>query len=289
MYTDKFGVYKQAVVDAYLQKQAKGEDDWLNRPTRFRIRRQCCQLVEHNLEKRDERALHRYLEMDPGDNDYLTAIRNTDGDDFKGFEKFLSDQEINTSEENVELLAWLIDFPARPFSKYIEMASNEPILTENEKDGIQKAEDGSTNGMKSTLPDPGGKEKADQQKDTSPKITRTWLIGITAAFIGALIWWFLSRGDGCMYWNNDHYVATSCSIPRLDTPIVTLDRSKLRGFRRIKQVDTLTHYSVGRLWYTRVADSIEVYSAGGTHPLYPDKTLKKVTDYIVNVCHNRKK
>jgi hypothetical protein len=232
--------------------------------------------------------LYKYLEMKPGDKDYLTFIKKKVADDFRGFEQFLMKPEINTSEKNVELLAWLIDFPSRPYSKYIEAGFDEPVLTEDEQDVKIDIGEGETIEPEATKPDPTDRGQISQRIKPDNKIDQRWLIGIAVLFIGVLIWWLSPGSDQCMYWNNDHYVATSCNVPRLDTPLVALDRSKLRGFLRIKRLDTLTQYSVGKLWYARVADSIEVYSAGGTHPLYPDKKLKKVTDYVVNVCHNRR-
>lgn len=284
MYTDKLNLYKEVVVNAYFQKRAKGEDDWLNRLTRDRIRRQCSQKIENGLERRDERTLHRFLEMDLTDADYLTAIRDTDGDDFQGFKNFLDNPGIKTSQENVELLAWLIDFPDRPYSKYLDAGKDRPDISEEEEvvPPTTDQDEETRQPQKSTPP---------EIRPTPPPVNRKvwrWLLGPAGLLIGALVWWLLPQDNKCMYWDNDHYVATSCSVPRLDTPLIAFDGAKLRGFRRIKRVDTLTGYSVGRLWWARVGDSIEVFTAEGRHPLHPDKKLKKVTDYVVNFCRNRR-
>lgn len=58
--------------------------------------------------------------MDKLPNEVLSAsnIRRFDPDKFKPLVNFLK-KNLNTNEKNVELLAWLIDFPARPYSKYV--------------------------------------------------------------------------------------------------------------------------------------------------------------------------
>jgi hypothetical protein len=314
MYTDKFIGYKQAIVDAYQKKRNDPQLDWLMRPTRYRIKQHCIQLIEHGLQKRDQPMLHNYLKMKSGNNDYLAAIKDTVADHFNGFEKFLLDTNKTTAEKNIELLAWLIDFPTRPFSQYIKEQQNELILTNQEEDVIpfhradiekrnisgekkeagalnteelieRKIQQAATNGA--TV---GEREKHVPQILPDKNIDRRWFIAIAVLLVtGIFIWRFLPTEKNCMYWDNDHYVATPCDVPRLDTPLVRLDHAKIRGFLRIKHVDTLTRYSVGKLWYVRVADSIEVYSAGGEHPLYPDKKLKPLTDYAVNVIQNRQK
>jgi hypothetical protein len=315
IYTERFAAYKIAVVSAYLQKRDQAQEDWLIKPTRGRIRQLCCKLVEDGLEKRDEKMLREYLKMQFIDHDFLAAIKKTDVDDFQGLLQFLNKTEINPAEIKVELMAWLIDFPARPFSQYIKEPRNELKIIKEEVEVIppvqqEDAEDPDTafEGQEGPVlkkeevvggtvqdnitkgPTPEGKGKEEPAIESSNKIDRRWLIGIAVLLIGAVILWRVwPGGKKCMYWDNDHYMATSCNVPRLDTPLVPLDQAKLRGFRRIKRVDTLTRYSVDRLWYVRVEDSLEIYSAGGTHPLYPDKRLQAVTDYVVNFCHNRSK
>ncbi|GGB22807.1 hypothetical protein [Mucilaginibacter rubeus] len=297
MYTDRFAAYKKEVVDAFHQRQLLADEDWLIRPTRGRIRQRLLKLMEDGIGRRDVPMLVRYLEMNAGDNDYLAAIKDTDADDFRGFEKFLLNTSISTAEKNVELLAWLIDFPARPFQEYIKSGGVDPdVIEENVSSSpIEEVLDnvidnndatGSKTEGNETNTEIIGQEEIISQKKSVSKDWRLY-IGIAMVILLVGLIWMLAPGNKeCMYWNDDHYVATSCNIPKPDTSFILLDEARLKSFRRIKRVDTLTAYAVGRFWYVRVADSIEVFSAGGIHPLYPDKKLKKVTDYVVNVCRS---
>lgn len=230
--------------------------------------------------------LYKYLEMEPGERDFLAAIKETDADDFQGFVQFLNNTEINPAEPKVELLAWLIDFPARPYSKYIETEVGSDAAEDEEEIKLPAKDDDETK-----LPPTDTKQEIPPTPPPVNKKDWRWLIGIVALLIGGvMIWWFLPGDKKCMYWSDDHYVATYCDVPRLDTPLLPLDLVKLRGFRKIKKTDTLTSpYALRNFWFVRVADSLEIYSAGGTHPLYPDKRLEAVTDYVVNFCRNHRK
>lgn len=315
IYSEKFAVYKVAVVNGYLQKCAQPEEDWQIKPTRGRIRQLCRKLIENGLEKRDEKILREYLEMEPGEHDFLTAIKRTDADDFQGLLQFLNKTEINPAEINVELLAVFIGFPERPFAEYINRLQSEPILIKKDGNEVSQGHPDNTIApdiVVSAQEEPASEEKEVDKKTVEEDITKRtsatgekgdeppvepdkfnlrWLIRIAAILmVGVMIWRFLPEEKKCMYWSGDRYVKTYCDVPRLDTPLVLIDQTKLRDFRKIKKTDTLSSpYAQRHFWYTRVADSLEIYTASGTHPLYPDKQFEPVTDYVVNFCKNHSK
>jgi hypothetical protein len=305
MYSERFKIYKEEVVAAFLKKSEQANESWLVDLNRRKIREHCIERIESGVEPNDRRALSDFLKMKADDHDYLTAINATDADYFQGLLQFLKKPSRNPASTTVELLSWLIHFPARPYSTYLEYGGNQPITVEEELILYNEQKDqrdiSDSDVEQPEIPAPQiviGEAERDPpvqpvSKDTGPNgtgskiIGKPWLIGVSVILIGVLIWRFTAKDNECMYWNDDHYVATSCSVPRLDTPLIKFDEKKLRGFRRIKKVDTLTAYSVNKLWWVRVGDSIELYTAGGKHPLYGDKKLKLVTDYVVNVCRNR--
>ncbi|MGE9310792.1 hypothetical protein ACLOAU_04080 [Niabella sp. CJ426] len=51
-----------------------------------------------------------------------SRIKRFDIDKFKPLQNFLK-KPVNTREKNIELLAWLIDFKFRPYSRYIDTIS----------------------------------------------------------------------------------------------------------------------------------------------------------------------
>jgi hypothetical protein len=290
MYTPEFRAYKQLVTDAFRKKQQEAShESWLMKPTRRRIRQRCVDLAEHGLEPNDEAALRSYFDRETGDTDGITLLRKSGPEDFKTLENFCAKTDIQTHEKNVELLAWLINFPQRPVTVYKTMNQGENASAENTAEEEKAAPDllipPTTDVVKPTEPQP--EEKIENNGLRTRKVPARLIGAVTVVLVGAVIVWSSFSRDECMYWDNDHYVASPCSVPRMDTPMVAMDHSRLKGFYRIGRVDTLSRYSVGRLWYVRVGDSMEVYTGGGRHPLYPDKTLKKVTDYVVNVCQKQ--
>lgn len=290
MYTPEFREYKQVVTDAFRKKrQEASHESWLMNPTRARIRQRCVDLAERGLAPDGEAALCGYFDKEPGRGEGIAALRKSEPEDFKVLENFLGNTSINTKEKNVELVAWLIDYPHRPVTVFKTMNQGGNSSAENKAEEEKAAVD-LLIPPTSDFDEPTEPPTEDETKNNGSRIRRVpaRLIGaVTVVLVGAVIVWSSFSRDECMYWDNDHYVASPCSVPRMDTPMVAMDHSRLKGFHRIGRVDTLSRYSVGRLWYVRVGDSVEVYTGGGRHPLYPDKTLKRVTDYVVNVCQKQ--
>jgi len=280
MNSKRFKAYNEEVIAAFQKKRDKADESWLVQLNRRKIWERSIELVENGVEPRDHRAVSDYLEMRAEDKDYLRAIKAKDADYFQGLFKFLNNMVVNPADSTVEFLSWMIGFPKRPFSEYIKGDADYPQETINDQ----------------LLTDKKGPNEPDVKPD-KPAGRRQfnplhlWMSGLVLLLLFAgLIWHFWPDND-CMYWKSDRYVESSCNIPRLDTPLTAFDQAKLSSFRRINKIDTLTDYAVGRFWYTRITkDSVEIFTARGVHPLYPDKELKKVTDYIVNSCNpNRRR
>ena len=87
-----------------------------------------------------------------------------------------------------------------------------------------------------------------------------------------------------MYWDTDRYVLLSCrkaGTIGIDTLVIPRDPTREK-LRRIMQPDTLTKSAIGRTWYAKITvDSIEFFNRTGFHPVYPEKKLRPVTEYIL--------
>ncbi|MDT3402253.1 hypothetical protein [Mucilaginibacter terrae] len=307
MYSENFRLYKEKVVAAFLEKSAQANASWLVDLNRRKIRDYCVERIERGVEPDDHRAISDYLKMKAGDREYLTAVNATDADYFQALYQFLKEPSRNPASAIVELVSWLVDFQDRPFAKYLANQHTQPVEAkedvirdqENERqsDHAGKEEQETVISTRSGIPTnevnirplvsntSGTGVQGDKPKSV---ITRQWYIGIAMILLLGVIYWRYTHINECMYWDNYHYVATSCNVPRPDTPLIALDEARLKHFTRIERIDTITKNSVGKLWWVSIDGQIEIYTSGGTHPLYPNKTLKKVTDYVVNVLDNRK-
>lgn len=105
-------------------------------------------------------------------------------------------------------------------------------------------------------------------------------IMVTAALLLAYLFWPKPK---CMYWNGEVYESVSCEEGVSYTPkAVKMDKEKLSSFKRITAPDTLTYYSVNKVWYARIDSFPEFYTQPGMHPVAVERRLKPVSKYIID-------
>ncbi len=87
----------------------------LMRPTPASIRDECLAACQARFHTKDFRALTAFFKVDSDKDKMIRAIRKCELSRFKPLVYLLTGRIINTDDLNIELLAWLIDFPDRPF------------------------------------------------------------------------------------------------------------------------------------------------------------------------------
>ncbi len=86
-----------------------------------------------------------------------------------------------------------------------------------------------------------------------------------------------------MYWTGNQYKSIPCNEKFGDAAIIALDTFKVNHLKRITRPDTITHNSLGKVWYKKIKrDSVEFYTSGGEYPLDQTKRLMPLTDYMFN-------
>lgn len=106
-------------------------------------------------------------------------------------------------------------------------------------------------------------------------------IAIVIVFSGSSL--FLSNRDQqCMYWTGTRYKPIACNQTVGYTPIIALDTTKVSRLHKITHPDTLTKYSLNRVWYARIDGKLEFYTSDGFHPIYNDRRLKPLSPYILD-------
>lgn len=111
--------YRSEVRRFYETQKALGRLSLnLTYPTVSKLRNECLMLFNEGCDESDLRILKSFMERPIKDKLHESAIRRFDPDKFKALYNFLK-RDIKTSEKNVELLAWLIDFHPRPYSNYL--------------------------------------------------------------------------------------------------------------------------------------------------------------------------
>jgi len=287
--------YFNSVKESYnAKRQANELSPLLLFPTAAKLKQECIDVCKERFMIGDLPTLRAFFGHAEDKNAYLKLIEKSDPDIFKPLVNFLKEKTSNTEHKNIELLAWLINFKSRPFklgkdyeSDYNSKA-NSPL-------GESLPEADTTEDQNSQFSESGETSVA-ESKDSQ---TRFWqkrrlvtilLLTLAAgslflvAYLSSLKQNNIAKDFGsCMYWAGDHYEPISCNADMPDSVlIVALDSTKLTGFRLITKIDTITMYSLGRLWYLKRDNKVEFYTMGGRHPVFVNERLKRATPYIIN-------
>jgi len=92
----------------------------------------------------------------------------------------------------------------------------------------------------------------------------------------------LKTSKKCMYWKTDRYVAIPCELNLGDTAKYVLDPEKVEYFKKIMTPDTLSNWSVGKVYYFKKDGKLEYFTREGFHPIYRDRKLKKLSNYMLS-------
>ena len=232
-----YPVYMELVKRFYKKKRANNQlSPLLVHSTRTSIRRECVNVYRERFEERDEPALRAFFGPATGRR-FLDLIQDFDAEEFRTLNNFLKGITDSTEQENLELLAWLIDFPYRPLS-----IDNNVELSKEELAFVDKLLSGSITEEHSLEPEkielrkneekPGnilgeGTEKIKEIKKTEELIppnivekTKTKrgyrrAVAIFSSFVictgGIYALWVGDKDSRCMCWASDHFEKLSCN------------------------------------------------------------------------------
>lgn len=126
----------QVLLDYQKKKAAHTLSANLTRPTPARIKAECQAVGHERYLQKDEKVLRLFVKPQEDRAAYRQAVRLADTDMFKPLSNFLKDNNIKTTDKNVELLAWLIDFEPRPYPFWeTSAATRVPASVENKSGG----------------------------------------------------------------------------------------------------------------------------------------------------------
>lgn len=266
-------------------------------PTTVQIKKECLHVYADRLKKgvrTEDNTLRAFFGVPPVGNDFSFVIDQTDPDKFRPLQSFIKGRIKNPSSENVELLAWLIDFNFRPYGRAKEISLKEDSIGKISVDResleipilfIEDIEVKTKNEfVEPNLP---------LLKESSPKGSSKlkWvaaIILIIATLFGTMYFTTnqkstygnVNTGE-CMTWVNDHYEKVACSSKReRNRIIVPFDDETMRTFKRITKEDTISASSIGYIYYIKMNGSREYYTRSGYHPIEVNRPLKVLSQYI---------
>lgn len=259
-----FDNFKKAVLADYEKKKESGDiSENLLIPSRSKLRAECFIALDKHYKSEDDEILKQFFDPFNKYDSHKLSIQKFDGDGFKSIIDFFAGNVAVRKEENVKLLAWLINYEHRPYHpRWID-----PTVPGGDKDSKASSE----------------KLKFWQRPAFSSGISI-----LTLVFFGYLIWQFNFNTSSsipkfnqkCMYWNGNAYEAVACNV-KTSSAKIPLDTAVLNQLKKINEPDTLTQQSIGKVWYGKVNGKPEFYAASGTHPLDANKRLMPLTNYML--------
>lgn len=84
-----------------------------------------------------------------------------------------------------------------------------------------------------------------------------------------------------MYWDEDHYEPLKDEKQNVGSAIIPLNVQTLTSQRKINLPDTLTSYSIGKVWYKGYGKDHEFFTASGPYPQDLQRVLKPLTSTIL--------
>ena len=115
----------------------------LRQPTPASIRKECLTVYKERPDKKDDPALRSFFGA-AENSSFLNPIENFPTEGFRAFSNYLKGKSANTDDKNVGLLAWLIDFPHRPFRSGMNVILSEAeiaILISKEEANLPQGPD----------------------------------------------------------------------------------------------------------------------------------------------------
>ncbi len=298
-----FDDFKKAVLDSYAEKKATNQlSDNLMKPTRVNLKNECLDILRKRYHKKDDETIKAFFDPNSKFDNHEQRIKEFDPDSYKAISNFFLGKANIRKDENIKLLAWLIDFEPRPY------VFGETYRSTEIKDEI-------------SIPPP-------TPNPSAPVTKVPWRkLGIASFFLMILVVLGLTKytsGEGktksspnkenssitdlpkkelpinqvrngeetnssttatkqqCMYWTGDEYKAISCNETVDDTPIIAIDKQKMIRLKRITRPDTLGNEDLSKTWYVKInVDSIEFYTDSGSYPIDTKKRLKPLTSYML--------
>lgn len=292
-----FDVYQKLVLQFYEHKQRENNLPLnLVNPTPAKIKKECEAVCSKKFSRKDGRVLEAFFGEGNDQAVILKAIKRFDVDKFKPLIKFLRKGTASTGENNIELLAWLIDFKPRPF----DLGRDYTCLNNADFEIADAAENATgTSGFENSwgLEE---QEKVEHQpgpplKETPARPPQKRVLKIIAessiAAALALSGVFINKIKGdpdaaliqsghCMYWAGNHYEPSPCTPKGGDTLVKPFNEEKLLRFKKIVYPETITKDDIGRVAYIKLDGRIEYYTDTGFHPVYTHKRLKPLTKFM---------
>ncbi len=264
--------YSQSILELYKENRGGDMAAFLSNPSPALIRDACLELYKKDLIKSDEEIIRSFFKFREGENGE-TAIEEHGVGKLRAISDFLIEKSNTKHTPRLNLIALLVDFQPRPYSKF-RKNKGEVVKDDSKTDNTQQLDNNAIGTGENHVETGEGKEGGKPWKK----------IIITISFIGiAAIIYFIPdwEQNDCMIWSNDHYEKIACD--KTSNPNLFYNQNIVENFKRV-ELDTTTEvfFKDGKAlyWYDKEDGKIEFFTKGGKHPVN-NKVLKPVTQTII--------
>lgn len=289
--------YTDLVIKDYEEKRkANILSRLLMHPTTANIRQECLNVYHESVNKGkiEEDILRSFFGVPPAGKSFDYIIERHSADKFRPLRSFMKRKIKNPSLVNVEMLAWLIDFNPRPLAYAQKILGYENEIPSGNSDSKPGEELNEVNTERSYQAAENGNDLFKKKSKASTNINKTKIIAAIGLLLSLLFAGmyglqqyrkdgqtaFGNKISGCMYWSYDHYEQVPCNEERKGRLFLPLEKEKINSFRMITRKDTITEWSVGRIYYIKDNNKIKYYTEPGNFPEDIKRTLKKLSSYI---------
>jgi len=279
--------YQDIVLAAYKKMRDNGKlHVILPKETTTKLRSACLKVYESRYDPKDADILAVFFDEDKMGVDFQKKLNDSEPDDYKALWKHIRGETVTTDEKNSDLLAWLIDLEPRPRSSYYFNPDKTIKIGGKPIDDVPPTK-------KPPIPPDPPKTPTPSKPFYIPRFSPRYITisCILLLFVGTISFAVWERSitsvsmpkadEGCMYWNEDHYEPVRCNAQMANATIIPLNLKKLHRQRKINLSDTLTSYSLGKVWYKGFVKNHEFFTDSGAYPFDTQRVLKPLSNTIL--------
>lgn len=277
--------YQNIVLAAYKKMKDNGKlSAILTGETTTRLREACLRVYDDRYTPKDADILSMFFKKDRLEcDDFRKMIYDSVPDDYKALYNHIKGETGKTKEENTDLLAWLIDFPTNYEWRELSDQEKKRVFEDaTRKKKITKK----TGGDKTTGPKT---SRSETRLIPHTYIVISCILLLSIGSISFIVWEqrmpakvrIPNAGENSMYWDGDHYEPVKAGEQESGVTIIPLDLKKLQQQRIITLPDTLTKYSLGKVWYKGYGKGHEYFTDSGIYPPDTNRRLKPLSSEIL--------
>lgn len=291
--------YQKEVLEKYKRNKGGELSTYLLNPTSRLIKQACILLLDKRTSTDDNNILNCFFQF-RDEESRIREVKSFDNDRFKPIVYFLKGKTSTTSDENIELISWLIDFKPRPLRQYLKSDNLISEIDDSKPEIIHKS-----GGLDKLNVDNLERKKEEEKKRRRRIITISISVafGMTMLVLGIQNWPLNilknnSKGVECMTWADSLYIPISCDtgpFSKFGTKVEPLRPIDLQNMKKVEVYagyPFFTDTDKPRVWYYKNDNNEhEYFTAPGLHPVN-EETLRKITPYIIQTyvpMHSNKK